>query len=142
MDSFQGCFKDGTEPGTKDCRSFSAMPFILHFILFVVQMTTLSSVVYPYIAIVFVLTTITVIIVDPYKECFYWLSNQLIIFILFLAGISVCTIGTEYYSFYAKYRKTFYGLIIMFYHMMYIFLLIMHWIIIRRNSSLAIINKI
>ena len=144
VDSFQGCFKDGTEPGTKDCRSFSAMPFILHFILFVVQMTTLTSVVYPYFAIVFVITTITVIIVDPYKKSFYWLSNQLIIFILFLAGLSVCTIGTEYYSFYAKYQKTFYGLIcfITFLQMMYIFLLIMHWIIIRRNCSLAIINKI
>ena len=36
MDSFQGCYKDGTEPGTRDCRWFSAVPFII-------RITILSS---------------------------------------------------------------------------------------------------
>ena len=27
MDAFQGCYKDGTEPGTRDCRWFSSVYF-------------------------------------------------------------------------------------------------------------------
>ena len=34
MDSFQGCYKDGTKPGTKDCRWFSAVPFIIRILYF------------------------------------------------------------------------------------------------------------
>ena len=34
MDSFQGCYKDGTEPGTQDCRWFVSF-FIVRCILFI-----------------------------------------------------------------------------------------------------------
>ncbi len=36
MDSFQGCYKNGTEPGTRDCRWFLSVFFILHFLIFVI----------------------------------------------------------------------------------------------------------
>ena len=32
VDSFQGCYKDGTEPGTFDCRWFSALTLLLRLI--------------------------------------------------------------------------------------------------------------
>ncbi len=31
MDSFQGCYKDGTEPGTRDCRWFASVFFLARF---------------------------------------------------------------------------------------------------------------
>ena len=36
VDSFTGCYKDGTEPGTRDCRYFAAYFFLLRFANYVV----------------------------------------------------------------------------------------------------------
>ena len=36
IDSFAGCYKDGTEPGTRDCRYFAALFLLLRIILYIV----------------------------------------------------------------------------------------------------------
>ena len=41
VDLFQGCYKNGTQPGTRDCRWFSAVPFILKLVLLVLYTVTL-----------------------------------------------------------------------------------------------------
>ena len=42
VDSFQGCYKDGTEPGTFDCRWFSAIMLLTRSFYFVIYGLTLS----------------------------------------------------------------------------------------------------
>ena len=68
MDSFQGCYKDGTEPGTRDCRHFAAMNLIAGFILFCLFSTTLSSVYFPAASAVLTLIVIVIVTVQPYKS--------------------------------------------------------------------------
>ncbi len=34
MDSFQGCYKDDTEPGTRDCRWFAALDLFFRVIIY------------------------------------------------------------------------------------------------------------
>ena len=34
MDTFQGCYKNGMEPGTRDCRWFSAMYLLVRMLVF------------------------------------------------------------------------------------------------------------
>ena len=43
MDSFQGCYKDGTEPGTRDCRWFASVFFIVRSAGFVVAIFDTGS---------------------------------------------------------------------------------------------------
>ena len=42
MDTFQGCYKDGTEPGTRDCRWFASIYFVLRFLLLMIGVSTLN----------------------------------------------------------------------------------------------------
>lgn len=50
MDSIQGCYKNGTEPNTRDYRWFAAVPLIGRGALLVVYAITLDNTTFPYIA--------------------------------------------------------------------------------------------
>ena len=141
IDSFQGCYKDGTEPGTRDCRWFSAMPFILRFLIFTCYMSS-SAVTYPFASIILTFTTLSVIVVNPYKKRFEWHSTQLRIFILFLSCVSVCVIGIDYPISNANLMNFFIALMCTFgfLQMIYVFVFILHWIIIQRNFRMKIIK--
>ena len=43
VDSFQGCYRNGTEPGTRDYRYLSALPFIIRLILTVIYIRMLNA---------------------------------------------------------------------------------------------------
>lgn len=68
MDSFQGCYKDGTEPGTRDCRQFAATNLTAGFILFSLFAMTLNSVYFPLASAALSIIVIVIIIVQPYKN--------------------------------------------------------------------------
>ena len=48
-DSFQGCYKNRTEPGTRDCRWFAAVPLIGRIALLLVYSMTLDSSYQPFV---------------------------------------------------------------------------------------------
>ena len=82
VDLFQGCYKNGTQPGTRDCRWFSAVPFILRLVLLVLYTVTLDTSFTPYAAQV---TALMIILIDPYKsQC----SSSFTMFVFFLACYS------------------------------------------------------
>jgi hypothetical protein len=68
VDSFQGCYKDGTEPGTRDYRWFAGMFFFSRYFLMLVGGYTLSSMFYPMAAILLVLLAILLILLQPFKQ--------------------------------------------------------------------------
>ena len=68
VDSFQGCYKDGTEPGTFDCRWFSVITLIIKPILFAVFSLTLSAMYFVYALLVFLVLIIALINIEPYKK--------------------------------------------------------------------------
>ena len=67
MDSFQGIYKDGTEPGTRDCRWFASILFITRLILLLVGGCTLNATYFPIAAVVLVPIAILFIAVQPHK---------------------------------------------------------------------------
>ena len=87
VDSFQGIYKDGTEPGTKDCRWFSAMPFVVRFLLFSTYMYSYDVAMLINFAMILALTAVLTLIVDPYKPGVKYISNHFVFFILLLASI-------------------------------------------------------
>ena len=84
VDSFQGCYKDGTEPGTFDCRWFAGFTLMIRILLFVIYSLTLSGVCFVYSVILLVMFLIAIINTDPYKkESVRYPSTDSIFFIFF-----------------------------------------------------------
>ena len=110
MDSFQGCYKDGTEPRTRDCRWFSAVPFIVRFLIFILYGFTIASIFLSYCVILLVITALLIIIVDPHKSQFKHHSHHFTIFILLLCCSIMCAQG---YSSGLSNAKFFYCIVIL-----------------------------
>jgi len=68
MDSFQGCFKDGTEPGTHDCRWFAAIFFLSRLVLMLFYALILSAAIDPIASMFIALLVMSILVIQPYKE--------------------------------------------------------------------------
>jgi len=84
MDSFHGYYKDGTEPGTRDCRWYGLMVNVTQILLLVAYGFTLSGDYFPLGAIVLILFAIVTITADVYKPHFQHLSTSMVMFILLI----------------------------------------------------------
>ncbi len=97
VDSVQGRYKDGTEPGTRDCRWFSTVPFILRFVFFMMISFNFNTAMLPYITQVFTLGAIVTILVDPFKHNFKLMTNYFAFYLLLLANVYMLLIGVDYF---------------------------------------------
>ena len=85
MDSFQGCYKDGTEPGTRDCRWFVSFFFIVRCILFVLPIFITGALYFPVGSIILTLFALLLVIVQPFKAKFSHYSSINATYALFIA---------------------------------------------------------
>ena len=67
VDSFAGCYKDGTEPGTRDCRYFAALFLFLRIVICIIFQATKTATAYGWAGMVLTAFTILLIIAQPYK---------------------------------------------------------------------------
>ena len=86
VDSFQGCYKDGTEPGTHDCRWFSAAYLVLRCVCFLLYGMTLNSTFFPSFILFMFSFILLLVLVQPYKTS---ASGHLTTNIVFLIIISM-----------------------------------------------------
>ena len=86
VDSFQGCYKNGTEPGTCDCRWFSAAYLGLRVICLLLYGMTLNTSTYPLIILFVFSFILLLVLVQPYKTS---ASGNLKTNIVFLIVISM-----------------------------------------------------
>ncbi len=70
MESFQGCYKDGTEPGTRDYRWFAAVPLIGRFSLLVAYITNSEQSLISLTIIIILTIMLITVIIQPYKKRF------------------------------------------------------------------------
>ena len=140
VDSFQGCYKDGTDPGTRDCRWFSIVPFLVRYIIFIVYGAVVLSPFLVYFVMILVFTASLIIIVDPYKSQFEHYSNYLIVFILMLACIVTCALGLKYSL---SIILLFYAVVclIVLLHLVYMSVLILNWIVSHRKFDFNFTKK-
>ena len=93
MDSFQGCYKDGTETGTRDCRWFASVFFLLRLTLILISACTLNWTYFPLAVIALVFTAFLYILVQPFKAHLRNLTYINVIFILHLAMTNASILG-------------------------------------------------
>ena len=109
MDSFQGCYKDGTEPGCRDCRWFSVVTFVLR--LFIFSTFGFFHECILLWVLILVCTAILTIIVNPNKPQFRHHSDHFAMFLIFLACLLTCAYGTINKGFHAT--NIFYSVVIL-----------------------------
>ena len=146
VDSFQGCYKNGTEPGTRDCRWFPAVILIGRFVLLLTYAYAPNEVAFPLAAITFVILAILVISIDPFKPYLVRFSSILAVYMIFAATFLVCgaLLGTLTYknapfAFSSVYSV---GVLVIVLPVLYVTGLILSWM--NKNSKFGIqcINKL
>ena len=87
MDSFQGCYKNGTRPGTRDCRWFASAAFIIRFLMFLIGIFTFNAMFYPLVSLLGCFYIIFFLTLEPFKE-----SHQNNVYGLFLCNINIVSV--------------------------------------------------
>ena len=95
VDSFQGCYKDGTEPGTFDYRWFSVLLLLFRLILFIIFTLTLSMIDFVYAILALVVILIAIINVQPFKKTAVHYPSNDPIFLVLLSLFFVINIGRD-----------------------------------------------
>ena len=96
VDSFQGCYKDGTEPGTVDCRWFAQFRLFFRLAFFVVYTLILNSMFFIYVAIASTLWLMLLINVNPFKKHIssYLLTDS--VFLVFINLFYTSILGIDF----------------------------------------------
>ena len=95
VDSFQGCYKDGTEPGTFDCRWFSVIALLIRPILIITFFLTLSAIFFVYASVIIAIYVIAMINIQPFKKVANRYPSTDIIFLIFLILYYVANTGNN-----------------------------------------------
>ena len=135
VDSFQGCYKDGTECGTLDCRWFSVLMLLIRPLFFIIFGMTLSMMFFVYALIILLIFLIAMINIQPLKSTVRYPSTDSIFFVL-LSLSFIAALGRDI----ANTEKHFYSTIMIvitfasgFVPILYITFLIGSWVVSRRK---------
>ena len=93
VDSYQGCYKDGMEPGTRDCRGFASLLFLLRLFLMCIYAFSRDSTFLPMGTIAIILVALLFILAEPFKRNASHFSYEIIIFLILLALLCVSILG-------------------------------------------------
>lgn len=95
VDKFQGFYKNGLDPGTRDCRCFSLFHIILLSLMFALYGYTLNITYYTLGAGVMIIAGFVYAVVQPYKSAYSHYTKINIAFFLLLALQYVIISGSE-----------------------------------------------
>ena len=93
MDTFQSCYKNGTQPGSRDCRWFSSVYFMCYFLLFIQYALTFSTISLIIGALTLMFFAILIMAVQPYKYSLSHLNFINALFILSLSSLFISITG-------------------------------------------------
>ena len=143
VDSFQGCYKDGTEPGTVDCRWFSALTLFIRPLLFVTYITSLSMMSFVYGLLIVLLYLIFSINIQPFKKVAVRYPSTDPIFLILLSIFYMAALGRTIASLNNFYFATLTALLVAtaLVPIFYIAFLICYWLFSRRQWINALVNR-
>ena len=95
VDSFQGCYKDGTEPGTFDCRWFSTSVLLIRLLFFIIFGLTLSIMFFVYATAILTIFLIVIINVQPFKKVATRYPSTDMVFLTLLSLCYIVLLGRD-----------------------------------------------
>ncbi len=141
VDSLQGCYKYGTEPGTRDCRWYVPMLYICRLVITFMYGISLNGAISSYGAMMITIFVIMTIIIDPFKSSLQYLSSSILTFILLIACFCVSFIGAvmanERGNTITSYVLNLLSVTISSLPLFYVAIIAMHWI----SSRLCLHDK-
>jgi hypothetical protein len=141
-DSFQGSYKDGTEPGTQDCRWFSVPMLLVWPLLFIIYGLTLSMMFFVYSFIILLILLMAKINIQPLKpiNSHYPLIDLIFIFLLGLANIVILGRGAIIIEKFHTYHSimTIIVFLTTVFPLLYILFLIGSWLFSRINLKVTL----
>ena len=136
VDSFQGCYKDGTEPGTFDCRWFSVLVLLVRPLVFIIYALTLSVMFFVYAVTILAIYLIAMINVQPFKKAAARYPSTDTKFLVLLCLCYIVALGRNYATT-QQFIYTHFMLIIAFISLFtsiaYIVFLLIFWLVSRLN---------
>ena len=141
MDSFQGCYKDGTEPGTRDWRWFAALFFICRCMLFAVHFFATGSSFFPIGSMILILFAFSLVVIHPFKTKFSHYSTTNAIYMLLLALVYASITGIEFAgSIFYKFTRLFQAMSYIL-PLLYMSLITLKWIIHHRKFGFEVFRR-
>ena len=95
VDAVQGYYKDGTEPGTRDCRWFASVFYILRLMIFLTGLFMPNSMFFVAISMTIVIVFILLITIQPFKDRVRYYHEANAVLILICAFFCVCLVGED-----------------------------------------------
>ncbi len=99
MDSFQGCYKDGTEQNTRDCRWFASMFLLLRLCIFLIGGITASVMYFVFTPMLLAIVAFLLLRINPFKDHLRNYTDINAIFTLLLALWYMTCIGNSWASY-------------------------------------------
>ena len=145
--SFQGCYKDGTEPGTVNCRWFAQLGLFIRLILFIIYVLTLTSMYFIYAILTCVLWLMLLVNVNPFKKSVYTYQHNIIdlVFIVFLSLFYISILGIDIGGMEQHVYLPVVNIIALFSPfatMLYVLYIILHWICSQRGCGRELFSSI
>ena len=145
MDIFQGCYKNGTDPGTRDCRWFSAMYYVFHIICFMVYAFTRNILCFLICGGILLFFSIFVLVIQPFKSSVAYNNNNILaIFTQLLALSFIFVTGPILSSIHMPSSTEFFHVIsVMLVCTVFIYtiLIILVWLTEKKKFSLNLIRR-
>ena len=145
MDSFLGCYKDGTEPGTRDCRWFVSVFYIARIVLLLAYSLTFFKVFIAVASMILIVHTTLLAILQPFRGSMSHLNVINIIFlqVITLIGISLSG-GYDSMVLSPSLIMCFFVLanVLGVIPLLYMLAIIMHWIYTNRLFGLDIMQRL
>ena len=143
-DSFQGCFKNGTESGTRDCRWFAGAYFVLRVALFLVYAFTLQTIYFSISSIVLLFFIILLVKVQPYKRDMAYQTNLNAMFLVMIVLLYVSIAGYNFSHLVGPhFTNSFYAVIALLAiaPLIYLTYIAVRWVLSRRIIARVLIQR-
>ena len=145
VDSYYGCYKDGTQPGTRDCRWCASIFFIIRFlqlILFYIRSKEMYNVVIT-LGLIFVTTLFSTL--HPFKPSLLFYNAANIIFLQLLTFLCVSIIGLSLKVWLSHVMLNFFyglGVVITLVPILYFIAGLLYWIYKHNRCDVSILHRL
>ena len=145
VDSFQGCYKDGTEPGTYDLRWFSSYGLLLRLGICIIFILTLNAIYFIYALLLIVVVLILFVNFQPHKSLVSHYTTIDITFLILLSLHYTSIIGVNITA--LKGQQYLYLIFILaflsgFIPIIYLIFITLQWMYLRRKWSGRILTRV
>ena len=139
VEAFYGSYKDGTQPGTCDCRWFASLFILLRASIMLVGAVSKDSIFISYTTMVLAVVALLFIVVQPFKRSAGHLTTINALFLLLLALWYACLLGntrslpSPYY---------FIAVVCGILPLLYISAIVLHWMCCEKRFGTDVITKL